>query len=209
MTPYEVVYNQPAPIHLPYLAGESRNEAADRSLQKRELMIESLKFHIHRAQVRMKHQADKKRSERVFDTGDWVWLKLHPYRQHSVQARNNQKLAYKFYGPFQICEKIGKVAYKLRLPVDSRIHNVFHVSLLKKFHGTLPLTTVTPLDIQDQSNEPSFKPTTIKDRRIVKHNNQAVVQYLVQWEGLGSHESSWEDAILFEQKYPDFNTSST
>lgn len=74
---------------------------------------------------------------------------LHPYRQHSIQARINQKLAYKFYGSFHICDKMGKVAYKLGLPMESKIHNVFHVSLLKKFHVTLPLTIVIPPHIQD------------------------------------------------------------
>jgi len=76
MTPYEVVYNQPPPLHLPYLAGESPHPSVDRSLQRRESMISLLKHNLRRAQHRMKQLADRSRTDRVFQIGDWVWLKL-------------------------------------------------------------------------------------------------------------------------------------
>ena len=93
LTPYEVGYNQPPPVHLPYMPGETKVEAVDRTMQRREAMIQMLKFFLLRAQHRMKVQADKHRSEREFDVGNWVWLKFQPYRQHSLQFRANQKLA--------------------------------------------------------------------------------------------------------------------
>ncbi|GJZ02498.1 reverse transcriptase [Tanacetum coccineum] len=81
VTSYEVVYGQTPPLHNPYLAGESAVESVDRSLQAREAAIEMIKFHITRAQDRMKRYANLKRSEREFDVGMWVYLKLHPHRQ--------------------------------------------------------------------------------------------------------------------------------
>jgi len=71
LTPYEVVYNQPPPIHLPYLPGETQVDAVDRSLQRREAMIQMLKFFLLQAQHRMKVQADRHRSKRELAVGSW------------------------------------------------------------------------------------------------------------------------------------------
>ncbi|KAJ4705112.1 Ty3/gypsy retrotransposon protein [Melia azedarach] len=190
MTPYEVVYNQPPSLHLPYLPRESDVEVVDRSMIKREAMIAELKFQLEKAQSRMKVQADKKRSERSFEIGDWVWLKLQPYRQQSVQRRVNQKLAWKNFGPFQVVDKIGKVAYKLKLPADSLVHDVFHVSQLKKFYGTLPMASQIPPWFYGRDVSEVLQPAAILERRTVKQQNKAVVQYLVQWEGYAEFEAT-------------------
>lgn len=204
VTPYEVVYNQPPPLYLPYLPGESPVEEVDRSMQRREKMIADLKYHLLRAQSRMKSQADKHRSDRKFEAGDWVWLKLQPYRQQTVTQRSNQKLAPVYYGPFQVVAAIGKAACKLKLPAGSQIHDTFHVSQLKAFHGTLPLASHIPSWFQGQSSTAILKPAAVLERRVVKFQNAPQVQYLVQWEGLPPYEATWEIASTFESKYPDF-----
>lgn len=79
-TPYEVVYGQPPLVHLPYLAGDSIIATVDRSLQRRKEMIKTLKFHLTRAQHIMKLQCNSHRLERSFEVGDWVLLKLQPYK---------------------------------------------------------------------------------------------------------------------------------
>lgn len=131
VTPYEIVYGQTPPVHLPYLPGESKVQVVAKCLKDREDMLLMLKFHLLRAQHRMKQLADVHRSERSFDIGDFVYVKLQPYRQNSVISRANQKLAPKYYGPYKVLDTRGKVAYKLELPSTSRIHPVFHVSQLK------------------------------------------------------------------------------
>ena len=83
------------------------------------------------AQARMKQQSDLHKIERIFNVGDWVYLRLQPYKQQSIAYRSSNKLSPRFFGPYKILERIGEVAYRLDLPVESAIHPVFHVSCLK------------------------------------------------------------------------------
>ena len=95
------------------------------------MMNTLIQQHLARDQQRMKTQADKSHSERQFTVGDWVYLKLQPYVQTSLAPRANQKLAFKFFGPFQVIGRVGAVVYKLKLLENSAIHPIFHVSQLK------------------------------------------------------------------------------
>ncbi|KAL0408452.1 UNVERIFIED_CONTAM: Transposon Ty3-G Gag-Pol polyprotein [Sesamum radiatum] len=92
-TPFEALYGYaPTPFSLePYI--ETDHPDVDGYLKDRNKMIELFKVNLREAQNRMKHYADKKRTERVFQVGDSVYLRLQPYRQNSVQLRRNLKLA--------------------------------------------------------------------------------------------------------------------
>lgn len=204
LTPYEILYNQAPPIHLPYLPSETNNEAVDRSLQRREAMIHLLKFHLLHAQHRMKLLANQHRSERSFAIGEQVWLKLQPYRQHSVYRRTNDKLNPRYFGPFQVKRVIGKVAYQLDLPTTAQVHNVFHVSQIKCFRGELPAQPHIPVGLQGNDNSTQFTPAAILERKLVKQHNKAVVFYLVLWEGQPESEATWEEAAFMEERFPQF-----
>ena len=88
-------------------------------------MTDLIHQHLSRAKEHLKHQADKNISERQFQVGDSVFLKLQPYIQSTLAPRANQKLAFKYYGPFKVIARIGSVAYKLELPTSSTVHPVF------------------------------------------------------------------------------------
>ena len=120
VSPFEALYgHKPLPLPLgPY--HDTLIPAAHDMLQTRAQMLHRIKEHLHQAQNRMKTFADKHMTERQFVVGDWVFLKLQPYRQQMVALKKNLKLTAKFFGLFQIVEKIGVVAYKLKLPPGLR-----------------------------------------------------------------------------------------
>lgn len=125
VTPFEAVYGREPPTLIRFNIGETKVEAVQQELFDRDEALRQLKFHLNRAQGRMKCQADKRRHDRTFEVGEWVFLKLRPHRQHSVAIRICPKLSARFYGSFKVLACIGAVAYKLQLPESSRVHPVF------------------------------------------------------------------------------------
>lgn len=101
----------------------------------RDLALNALKEHLVMAQNKMKKQADLHKLELQFNVGDEVFFKLRSYRQRSLARKRCEKLAPKFYGSYKVLERIREVAYRLSLPPEVEIHNVFHISQLKKLAG--------------------------------------------------------------------------
>jgi len=146
-----------------------------------------------RAQQRMKSQADKHKTERSFSVGEFVWLKLQPYAQASVATRVSKKLSYRYFGPYEIEEKIGTVAYRLKLPDHSTVHPVFHVSLLKKVTGTVtPSISPLPQDIPDLQI-----PEQVLDERMTSRSNRLLRQLLIKWRHVPLALATWEDEADF------------
>lgn len=116
MTPFQALYGSPPPTISMYLPGSTAVHAVDVALRDRDSLLRLLKSNMDIAQNRMKQHSDQKRTEREFNEGDWVYLKLHPYCQQSLVKRPAHKLAPRFYGPFQIAARVGTVAYRLALP---------------------------------------------------------------------------------------------
>lgn len=166
-------------------------------------MLALLKSNLVWVQTRMKNQADKHRTEREFTVRDWVFLRLIPYQLQSLNSHTFHKLHHKSYGPFEVVERIGKVAYNLKLPEGTKIHPVFHVSCLKKMVGS-QVIPMTALPEQVTDGLVVKKPHEVLQRRMYKKGNAAGVQVLVLWEGLSAKEATWEDYDKFTARFPDF-----
>ncbi|GJU22459.1 reverse transcriptase [Tanacetum coccineum] len=87
-TPYEVLYGQPPPNPIAYVQGQV--DTVDRTLAARESMIQLLQFYLERSQQRMKVVVDAKRSDREFDIGQWVYLKLQPHCHTPTMAKTRE-----------------------------------------------------------------------------------------------------------------------
>ncbi|KAL5781783.1 hypothetical protein ACOSP7_006812 [Xanthoceras sorbifolium] len=187
-TPFKVVYGVSPPGFLLYVPGTTQVQAVEEYIHDRTAVIKELRHHLTLAQERM-----KKRREVQFQAGDFVYLKLHPYRQTSMAFRSSMKLSPLFFGPFEILEKIGQVAYRLALPYGAQIHDVVHVSLLRKHLGDRPPAVPSLPPVSDESSILPI-PETILDRRIIqKGKYRPHTEVLVKWAG-----ASIEDATSGE-----------
>jgi hypothetical protein len=132
----------------------TEDNAITTTLQDRHQFQELLKTQLARAQSTMKLHADSKCSERHFQVGEQVRLKLQPYIQSSVALIPCPKISFKYFLPYIVLEKLESAAYKLQLPVSSQIHPIFHVSQLKSFTPSYVLVfselpSVPLLDLHD------------------------------------------------------------
>lgn len=207
MTPFQALYGRPPPSIPTYSAGISPVHELDQQLQSRDELLQQLKSNLANSVNKMKQLADKKRRDVSFDIGEWVLLKLHPYRQQTVFKRVSQKLASRFFGPYKILEKIGSVAYKLELPIGARIHPVFHVSLLKKFvdNGTTTDRSTIALPPFTDDGVLLLEPQTILDFRWIKQGTQLIEECLVQWKHLPMDEATWEPKQQLQTLFPHLN----
>ena len=200
-TPYEITYGR-KPFSFPdYIARSSKIDAVDDLLLSRDEVFTTIRRKLLKAQASMKKTADAKRREVNYEPDSWVLLKLRPYRQSSVKSAQavTGKLSKRFYGPFQIIERVGKVAYRLKLLDGARIHPVFHCSLLKPFHGDPILDSPNSLPTRFINGQPMLTPLAILDYR--RHKERDTWEVLVQWHGLSPDESSWEDWEQLKQDH--------
>jgi hypothetical protein len=144
----------------------------------------------------MKKQADKGRLDRTFQVGDAVFLKLQPYVQSSIARRSSQKLAFRFFGPFRVLERIGNVAYRLDLPASSSVHPVFHVSQLKRSPGSASAVAALPSALTE------FQvPIAVLQKRWTG-GSHPVEQGLVRWSHMPPALSTWESLEALQQQFP-------
>ena len=205
MSPFEVMYGRPPPMLSTYEKGTARNEEVERELMARDEVVAKVKKELEKAQGRMKKYYDQGRRDVSFEPGDFVYLKLQPYRQKSLKKKFNVKLSQRYYGPFKVLERIGEVAYKLELPSTSRLHPVFHVTVLKKRVGN-PSLISSDLPAFDTEGNLLIRPIiALRYRNWKKGRGMTKVwQVLVQWQGVPTEEATWEDYDEMVERFPDF-----
>ncbi|KAJ9518069.1 hypothetical protein QJQ45_009995 [Haematococcus lacustris] len=148
--------------------------------------VAKAKLCMQAAQQRQAAYANQDRREVHYKVGQMVLLSTKNMRLKPGKAR---KLLPRFVGPFKVLGLVGQVAVNLQLPASmSRLHSVFHVSLIKPYTGTDVGFMPPPVEWLDE--EPVYYVERLLDHRHV-HAGKAK-EYLVQWEGYDAHHNTWE-----------------
>ena len=184
------------------------SEVGERSLigpaviKDAEEQVAKIRENLKAAQSRQKSYADTRRRPLSFEVGDYVYLKVSPLRgTRRFQVRG--KLAPRYIGPYPIIGKVGAVAYRLELPEEmSDVHNVFHVSQLKKCLR-VPREQV-PVEILDLQQDLQYQeiPFKIIDTA-VKSTRRSQIKYCrVQWSHHSEAEATWEREDDLRKEFP-------
>ena len=186
-TPFQLVYGKqpktPASAHLTNI--KEQNPTATLRTRDMHEHLEKAKACMLAAQNRDKAYADHKTRPQTFEVGQRVLLSTK--NLHIKNKQLTKKLLSRYIGPFKILSKKGSQAYELELPPTMRIHDVFHVSLLKPYHedGNHKPPPVTIL--MDGGEEHEVE-------RVLDHRQESKrsKSYLVRWTGYGPEHDTWE-----------------
>jgi hypothetical protein len=141
--------------------------------------------------------ADRQLIEHSFEVGDVVFVRLQPYRQSSLKKSEAEKLKPRFYGPYRIMCRVGEVAYELELPEGSWIHNVLHLSCLKKVVGQF-ISTSKELPPLDEEGQLELVLEEVLEFREWKLRSRVMRECLIRWRGLPVEDASWESEQVLQ-----------
>ena len=202
MTPYETLYGRKCRTPVCWdEVGEKRLiglEIVQDTTEKVNMIRERLKI----ANDRQKSYADNRRRDLKFEMGDKVFLRVLPWKG-ILRFGKRGKLSPRYIGPYEIVDKVGEVAYRLRLPLElANIHDVFHVSMLRKYIAD-PSHILKEQPIQLKENltyeEHSVE---ILDRRDQVLRNKVISLVKVLWSSHTVEEATWEPEAQMRHQYP-------
>ncbi|GJW38112.1 putative reverse transcriptase domain-containing protein [Tanacetum coccineum] len=166
--------------------------------------ISQIKERLKAVRDRQKSYANKRRKPLEFSIGDYVLLKLLPWKG-VIRFGKKGKLAPRFVGPFEIVEKVGPMAYRLDLLEElNSVHDTFHVSNPKKCLADPTLQV--PLDEIRVDAKLNFveEPVEILEREFKKLKRSKIVIVKVRWNSKRGPEFTWEREDQIKLKYPHF-----
>ena len=160
-------------------------------LKEMEQEVVNIGKNLKASQDRHKIYANKHRVNREFSIGDHVFLRVKE-KKSSLKLGSCAKMSPRYHGPFEVLERIGPVAYRIALPTSTRAHNVFRVSLLKKYvHDPNHVINWDVIQVELEG-EFQINPMRILSKKVTMLRNRAIGQVKVQWEHYDLEEATWE-----------------
>nr|BAH80025.1 putative retrotransposon protein [Oryza sativa Indica Group] len=209
MSPNEALYGRKCRTPLLWDQIGERQVFGTDILREAEEKVKIIQQRLRVAQSRQKSYADNRRRDLTFEEGDYVYLRVTPLRGvHRFQTKG--KLAPRFVGPFKIVSRRGEVAYQLELPPSmAGIHDVFHVSQLKKCLR-VPTEEADPDRIELQEDLTYVeKPVRILEVSERKTRNRVIRFCKVQWSNHSEEEATWEREDELKSAHPHLFSSSS
>ena len=164
--PFEIIYGKP--LLLPIMVTKEKIFAADEFISDFESSYTQVKRAITRSQEKQKREADKHRRNLALNVGQYVLLRFEKARLKKRQEQGKVvKLSPRYYGPFQIIERVNDLTFRLDLPSTWKIHNAFHVSLLKPFVGDPPV-----ISVQEYPPEVDEIEEILQPEQIIHHSDR-------------------------------------
>ncbi|XP_073035222.1 uncharacterized protein [Primulina eburnea] len=202
MAPFEALYGRRCRSPLYWDDVDRAAVTGPDMIHEMEQKVKVIQQRLKAAQDRQAAYANKRRRPLEFQQGDRVFLKVSPFRG-TVRFGMKGKLAPRYVGPYEILQRIGTLAYRLALPPSlSGIHDVFHVSMLRKYESDPSHV----LDISEVQLDPDVsyveRPVCILDRSERKLRCKLISMVKVQWEHRGVEEATWETERHMRKLYP-------
>ncbi|GJR70391.1 putative reverse transcriptase domain-containing protein [Tanacetum coccineum] len=205
MPPYEMLYGRKC--RTPICWGEigQRELASSDVVQQTNEKIDQIKERLKMVQDRQKSYADKRRRPIEFQVGDRVMLKVSPWKG-VIRFRKRGKLGPRYIGPFRITDRVGKVAYRLQLPVElNSIHNTFHVSQLRKCLVDEAEYVLLADFVVDEKLGYVKDPVEILDTMVKKLRRKEILLFKVRWKHRKGLDYPWELEEELIKYYPAFH----
>ncbi|MCO5579744.1 hypothetical protein L7F22_033604 [Adiantum nelumboides] len=183
----------------PILHTKDRIFEADRYVEGWQEAYKKVKYALEKTQAKQKRAADSHRRELLFKENDWVLLRFEKARLQKKKGKERlfPKLSMRYYGPFQVSQKISDVAYKLKLPEGWKTHNAFHVSLLRPFVGEVSEEMVPEEQPEVEELDEILIPEQILAHKDRKVKGKVARRYLVKFKNYSPMDAKWmEEAEL-------------
>ncbi|XP_073035230.1 uncharacterized protein [Primulina eburnea] len=166
-------------------------------------LVAKIRDRMRTAQSRQKSYADQRRRDLEFAVGDHVFVKVAPMKG-VMRFGKKGKLSPRFIGPFEILERVGTLAYRVALPPSlSGVHNVFHVSMLRKYMSNPShVLNYEPLQLTPHLSFEE-RPTQILDRQEKRLRNKVIQMVKVKWLNHSEEEATWETETEIRSRYPE------
>ena len=202
MAPYEALYGRPCTSPTCWFEAGDKVLLGPDYIQETSDKVALIRQRIKAAQDRQKSYADRRRKPLEFEVGDFVFLKISPMRK-LLRFGKKGKLTPRYVGPYEIIGRVGKLAYKLKLPEAMRnIHDVFHVSQLRKYVHGEPEIEQPPSEVEVRPDLVYVKePIGIMAKEEKKLRNKTIKLVKVQW-SLDANDCTWEVEDKMRSQYP-------